>query len=77
MKRLKRFQMLGNEAQADYWSSESGSKWVLFERELDLMFHAVDEALIQRAIPQPNENVLDIGCGTGATSRAVFIVHCS
>lgn len=62
--------MLGNKAQADYWSSESGLKWVMFERELDLMFHAVDEALIQRAMPQPSENVLDIGCGTGVTSRA-------
>ena len=66
--------MSTNQAQADYWSSESGLKWIEFERELDRVFSIVDDALIERSAPQSGESVLDIGCGTGATSR-VFAKH--
>ena len=66
--------MQSNQAQADYWSSESGEKWIWFENELDLVFSAVDDALIKRAATHPGECILDIGCGTGATTRA-FASH--
>jgi SAM-dependent methyltransferase len=66
--------MTSNETQADYWSSAPGLKWIRFEEELDLVFENVNAALIQRANPKPGERVLDIGCGTGATTRA-FAAH--
>lgn len=66
--------MSNNQLQADYWSSESGLKWIAYERELDIIFSAVDEALIEKSAPRPGERVLDIGCGTGATSRAFSLM---
>ncbi|NOD46948.1 MULTISPECIES: class I SAM-dependent methyltransferase [unclassified Ruegeria] len=68
-KRLHNAHMQDNQAQADYWSSKSGLKWIDFESELDVVFGAVDKALVERSKPSPGERVLDIGCGTGATSR--------
>ncbi len=62
--------MTSNQVQVDYWSSDPGLKWIKFEQELDVVFEAVNTALIQRAAPKPGERVLDIGCGTGATARA-------
>ncbi|MEH6359297.1 MAG: class I SAM-dependent methyltransferase [Amylibacter sp.] len=66
--------MAENQSQLDYWNSASGQKWIKFEDELDVVFGAVNEALIARAQPKFGERVIDIGCGTGATTRA-FTQH--
>jgi SAM-dependent methyltransferase len=62
--------MGANQSQANYWSNTPGLKWIQFEEQLDIVFEAVNEALIERARPKFGERVIDIGCGTGATARA-------
>lgn len=57
-----------NQQQADYWSDAPGRKWITFEDALDEVFASVNELLLNRAKPQPGDAVLDIGCGTGATT---------
>ncbi|MGV6804548.1 MAG: class I SAM-dependent methyltransferase [Ruegeria sp.] len=60
-----------NEEQADYWGkSASGAKWLTFEDQLDTLLSPVLELILDRADLAPGMNVLDIGCGTGASTVA-------
>jgi SAM-dependent methyltransferase len=60
-----------NAGQLDYWNSDPGRKWIAFEDGLDATFQAVSDRLFERAQPANGEHVLDIGCGTGATTMAL------
>ncbi len=60
-----------NADQASYWTSPAGEKWVRFQREIDELFLLITGRLLERAAPAPGEKVLDVGCGTGATSMAL------
>ncbi len=59
---------MANEEQRKYWSEIRGPTWL--ERETDLAQAGWDftRAVIDRANVQPGERILDIGCGTGATT---------
>lgn len=57
-----------NADQISFWNSEPGKKWILFQESLDTVFQSVNDRLLERANPLPGERVLDIGCGTGATT---------
>lgn len=60
---------LANQEQAEYWASTSGQKWITYEVEIDSCLRNVNMELIRQSNPLPGERILDIGCGTGATSR--------
>lgn len=57
-----------NADQAEYWSSPSGQLWAIHQERMDTLLSEALAAIITRAAPTPGERVLDIGCGTGASS---------
>ena len=62
-----------NSMQADYWSSESGYQWIAQEAFLDASLAAILDRLLERTAIRPKENLLDVGCGTGASTLAAAI----
>ena len=60
-----------NADQAEYWNSTAGRKWVAHEAMLDVVLGGIDERLVARADPCEGERVVEIGCGTGSTTRAL------
>jgi SAM-dependent methyltransferase len=59
-----------NAAQADYWSSASGRRWIEHEDALDEAMEGVLQLLLDGAALQPGDRIADIGCGTGASTLA-------
>ncbi len=60
-----------NSDQEKYWNSNAGEKWVIFQDELDRLLERVNDQLLQRSEIELGERVLDVGCGTGATTMGV------
>jgi SAM-dependent methyltransferase len=55
-----------NLAQAEYWNSAGGQRWVAYQAVLDQRFEPLSDLLIERAAPGPGDALIDVGCGTGA-----------
>jgi SAM-dependent methyltransferase len=62
------FGALANAGQAEYWNSESGRRWIVCQEALDQRFVPLTEQLITRAEVLSGECVVDVACGTGATT---------
>jgi SAM-dependent methyltransferase len=59
---------LANADQAEYWNSEPGRRWIACQEALDQRFGPLTDLLIARARILSGECVVDVGCGTGATT---------
>jgi SAM-dependent methyltransferase len=60
--------MPDNTAMGEYWNQVAGPRWVERAGLQEARNIEVAHLLEREAVPQPGEQVLDIGCGTGATA---------
>jgi SAM-dependent methyltransferase len=63
--------MAANEDQIKYWNEKAGPEWVVMQERMDGYLAAISAALLTFADVRPGMAVLDVGCGTGATSLAL------
>jgi SAM-dependent methyltransferase len=59
-----------NVAQLRAWDGDEGAYWAARPDHFERAIAAYDQAFFDAAAIEPNERVLDIGCGTGSTTRA-------
>lgn len=63
----------GHEQNADqiaYWNGPGGQRWADRQQAQDILLAPIAEALIDRAAPKSGERIIDVGCGSGATTIA-------
>ncbi len=55
-----------NAAQREYWNTVAGPRWVGLEGFVERRVRAVNDLLLRHSAAANGEQVLEIGCGTGA-----------
>src|SRR5262245_44619261 len=53
------------------WNGPSGQGWVQTQSLMDGMYQPIEDLLVEAVAARPRAAVLDVGCGTGATTVAV------
>src|SRR5262245_22320010 len=59
---------IANTAQHEYWNTVAGPRWVGLDGFVERRVGAVNELLLARSGARKGENVIEIGCGTGAAT---------
>lgn len=59
-----------NADQIEYWNGPGGQRWAARQAAQDIVLQPVLDLLIDRAAPQSGERVVDVGCGSGASTNA-------
>jgi SAM-dependent methyltransferase len=63
----------GHEKNADqiaYWNGPGGQRWANRQQTQDILLAPIADLLIDRARPKAGERIVDVGCGSGATTIA-------
>lgn len=60
-----------NQEQAELWNGAAGRGWVETQESLDRLMAPFENLLVEAVAAAGASRVLDIGCGTGATSLAI------
>ena len=66
---------IANQQQADHWNGEEASHWVTHQAAYDWMLAPFTDMLLDAAALRPGDQVLDVGCGCGATTCAEHGSH--
>ena len=61
---------IANQPQAEFWTSPAGRAWVDHEHALDATMEGLLRPLLDAADLGGPEDILDVGCGTGASTLA-------
>ena len=59
------------EDQAALWNGAAGLTWVEAQEPLDRLFGPFEKLLVETVVARGARSVLDVGCGTGATTLAI------
>ena len=59
---------IANTAQQEYWNTVAGPRWVGLGGAVERRVQRVNDLLLARSAVEAGENVLEIGCGTGAAT---------
>jgi len=62
---------MASSEQEQLWNGPSGRVWVEAQALLDRTFRPFEDLLVEAALARSPRRVLDIGCGTGATTLAL------
>ena len=60
---------IANTEQAEEWDGDRGDHWVEYADHYDTLIHRVTPPLLRAAAIGAADRVLDVGCGSGSTSR--------